>query len=266
MYELGLRHTTDKLTIQLGEFGTLPFDVAAIRTIKFQRTERGLVQARKHLSEALSVGLTSGGDLVTATRIWLDKPDWPATRPDREDPDEPGFLEKLADLEEHVGGLPGSLTVFGEIMAAMNQVITEIGERVNKANASGAPASARLALANELAEQLTPHAARLGEVAVDFQLAVEKVDPGVRHILGVSPRNPEEEEATREFRNSVKGALPPVREYIASARDLSGQLKESGEVSRSLRRVNGRTRTALAKMIETSERVVRWGDLLDGDS
>jgi hypothetical protein len=39
MHELGLRHTTDKLTIQIGERGRLPFDVSTIRTIQFVRTE-----------------------------------------------------------------------------------------------------------------------------------------------------------------------------------------------------------------------------------
>lgn len=33
MYELGLRHTTGRVTIQIGEKGRLPFDVASIRTI-----------------------------------------------------------------------------------------------------------------------------------------------------------------------------------------------------------------------------------------
>jgi len=71
MYELGLRHTTGRVTIQIGEKGRLPFDVAAIRTIMFRRTEGGLVQARKDLSKALAANLDSGGDPVAATRIWF---------------------------------------------------------------------------------------------------------------------------------------------------------------------------------------------------
>jgi len=265
MYELGLRHTTGKLTIQLGESGKLPFDVSAIRTIMFQRSERGLVQARKRLSEVLSVGLSSGGDLATATRIWLDKPNWPAPSSRRENSDEPGFLEKLTDLEEHVGRLPENMTLMGEIMNQMNDVTTEIGERTKKANANGAPASARLALANELAERLTPHAERLDEVATDYQLAVEKVDPGVRHILGIPSSYPER--AARDaFRSSVRGALPPIRDYIKSAEQLVEQLEVSGEMSRSVRRVYGRTRNALVKMIKTSEKTLGWGDLLEDGS
>ena len=56
MYELGLRHTTGKLTVQIGERGRRPFDVAAIRTIMFKHSAAGLVEARKALSKSLAVG------------------------------------------------------------------------------------------------------------------------------------------------------------------------------------------------------------------
>ena len=230
----------------------------------FKRTEGGLIQARKKLSGALSAGLEGGGDHVTATRVWLDRPDWPVFSGHDEDIDEPGFLEKLADLEEHVGQLPASMEVVGEIMEEMNSVTTEIGERVEKANSTGAPASARLALADELARRLTPHSERLEETALEFTLAVEKVDPGVRHILKVEPTEEAEEQAVGEFRKSLDEALPPVRQYIQSAQTLAGHLQDTGEISRSLRKVNSRTRAALARLVATSERLLEWGDLLSG--
>ncbi len=266
MYELGLRHTTGKLTIQLGETGRLPFDVAAIRTIKFQRTERRLVEARKKLSEALSVGLTSGGDFVTATRVWLDQPTMQVVSTNEEESDGPGFLEKLADLEEHVGRLPTSMTLVGEIMMAMKDITTKIGERVTKANVSGAPASVKLSLANQLAESLSPHVSRLEEVVTDFELVVEKVEPGVMYILGASPQNQEEEEAIRGFRNATKEILPPIQQYVKSASDLNDRLKDTGEMSRSIRKVNGRTRKSLEKLIKASEQIMRWADYIEAQS
>jgi hypothetical protein len=56
MYELGLRHTRNLLTIQIGEYGQLPFDIHAIRTIEFSRSERGLIDARNKLR---AMGLSS---------------------------------------------------------------------------------------------------------------------------------------------------------------------------------------------------------------
>jgi hypothetical protein len=53
MYELGLRHSKAKATIQIGQRQRLPFDVAAIRTIIFPRTDGGLIEVRRQLVEAL---------------------------------------------------------------------------------------------------------------------------------------------------------------------------------------------------------------------
>jgi hypothetical protein len=113
MYELGLRHTRDKITIQIGEHERLPFDVNTIRTVKFKRTEAGLIDARNALEEAIRAALNGDGKPVTATRVWnelatlepgavaaaaaksleVDDPD------DREDEDAPGQLDLLATGE-----------------------------------------------------------------------------------------------------------------------------------------------------------------------
>lgn len=70
MYELGLRHSRDLLTIQIGQAGRLPFDLSVIRTIQFMRTESGLVDLRNQLEEILKAGLRGDFDSVTATRLW----------------------------------------------------------------------------------------------------------------------------------------------------------------------------------------------------
>src|SRR5262249_31637457 len=72
MYELGLRHTRNKLTVQLGEYSRLPFDVNVIRTVMFSRSENGLINARKELQQLLETGLADEWDPVSATRVWND--------------------------------------------------------------------------------------------------------------------------------------------------------------------------------------------------
>ena len=56
MYELGLRHTRDKLTVQIGEYGRLPFDISTIRTIQFSQSPMGLINAREELIHVLEEG------------------------------------------------------------------------------------------------------------------------------------------------------------------------------------------------------------------
>ena len=71
MYELGMRHMKNKLTVQIGEKGRLPFDITVIRTIQFNRTETGLVEARESLQRTIKADVERGPRPVTATRVWL---------------------------------------------------------------------------------------------------------------------------------------------------------------------------------------------------
>lgn len=104
MYELGLRHTKNKLTVQIGERERLPFDITVIRTIQFVRTETGLVEARTKLQEAIAAGIERGPQPVTATRVWRGSsevtPEVPETIELEEQNEEPGFLDMLAETEE----------------------------------------------------------------------------------------------------------------------------------------------------------------------
>src|ERR1700676_3102959 len=127
MYELGLRHTTGKLTIQIGEREHLPFDLAAIRTIRFRRTEAGLIEARKKLSYAIGVGLKDGGDPVTATRVWFENlaasSSTSTLSPVTDEPEEElGFLEKLADMIDGMAGL----TRIAENIASLTNEVTAL--------------------------------------------------------------------------------------------------------------------------------------------
>ena len=57
MYELGLRHSRDLLTVPIGEQGRLPFDISVIRTVRFKREEYSMIEARNELQEILESGL-----------------------------------------------------------------------------------------------------------------------------------------------------------------------------------------------------------------
>lgn len=267
MYELGLRHTTGRLTIQLGEKGKLPFDVAAIRTIMFRRTPGGLVRARKQLSETLSTGLKNRIRHVTATRIWLEaEQEWAyhETEAERSD-EEPGFLEKITDLEENIGKLPEHINVVTEVTVAMRSLTTNTHSQTKNVSRTGAPASARLHLLNKLAKDLEPHAEKLTLIAIDFELAVQKVDPGARHILSVA-KGGSKEAQTEELRRNVRNLLVEVESYVGAVSELKIRLAETGEATRSLRRVNGKTRAAFDRLIKASEQLLKWRKFLEDGS
>jgi hypothetical protein len=264
MYELGLRHTTGKLTIQLGEKDRLPFDVAAIRTIMFRRTAGGLVQARKRLAETLSAGLRARDDSrLTVAGIWQASGGTAPEDPDFElAGDEAGFLEKLADLETNVVRLPELMTETVEIMRAMTKFTLETREEADRINQSKGPASARLAVANKLAKNLEPHADELAEIAKTYDLAVEKVGPGVRHILGAEASDDEEREKIEEFKGVIAKSLDAAEKYVKANEELRERLKTSGEATRLLRRVNGRISSSLQKLNRSTGEMLAWRSLL----
>jgi len=263
MYELGLRHTTGKATIQIGEKGKLPFDIAAIRTTMFTRTPGRLVQARKQLSEVLSASLQKRFKHVTATRVWMEGVALLPVRTDEAEAvgDEPGYLEKLVDLEENLDKLPEYMNEVSELMSRMNEETTAARMKTEKATKSKAPASARLVIADQLARELTPYAEKLHGIADGLYFAVQKVNPGVRHLLSLPLDGPEGGEL-KKFRESVTVSLESTESYVAAAAGLREQLSGTGEVTRSLRNVTGRIQRALDRLIGASSELLNWRALL----
>lgn len=133
MYELGMRHTRNLLTVQIGEYGRLPFDVTTIRTVQFSRSRSGLIAARNELAEILQQGLAGEYDPVTATRVWNETEevvDLIALDQDVEnstaDDDEAGFLDRLAVGEDAINSL-------GPITEDVTAFVTRLGEEASAA-------------------------------------------------------------------------------------------------------------------------------------
>jgi hypothetical protein len=153
MYELGLRHTKNKLTIQLGEQGRLPFDINIIRTIRFNRTERGLIEAREALRAALEAGLRGQFDQVTATRVWNEAEGPPLAALEESHlvksqaaEEEPGFLELLAESEEAMPRLIECITEMGRIINQMGELSRSATDELSKSDSAGGGAGGRLAI------------------------------------------------------------------------------------------------------------------------
>jgi len=272
MYELGLRHTTGKLTIQVGERERLPFDVAAIRTIMFKRTEGGLVQARKDLSKALAANLDSGGDPVTATRIWFESPEegLPETAEPEErktsvkhEDDAPGFLELLADTESGSQSMAQTLSAASAIMQDITQIYTDATAAVREADARGGGAAARLALADRTASQLEEPAARLEVVSGDYERTVQRIEPGLEYLLKRLIDEPEQLAEVPEFPAQLRTLVDAAGTMADGALGMRQNTLEMGKASRTLRRVGSRLAASFTKMAEVSIRVANWRKLLD---
>lgn len=272
MYELGLRHTTGRVTIQIGEKGRLPFDVAAIRTIMFKRTDAGLVQARKDLSKSLAANLDSGGDPVTATRIWFEAPAVQQQRADVahtdsrdtsvEDDDTPGFLELLAEMETGNQSLVQTMSAAASIIQDISTVYTEATESVRQADARGGGAAARLVIAERTAEKLDEQAARLEVVSGEYARTVDRIEPGIQYLLGRLADEPKQLAEIPDFLNQVQGLCDAARTSIDGSLTMRINALEIGKASRSLKRVGQRLAPSFKRFADTSSRVASWASLV----
>jgi hypothetical protein len=273
MYELGLRHTTGKVTIQIGEKGRLPFDVAAIRTIMFKRSDAGLVQARKDLSKALAANLDSGGDPVSATRVWFealtieqDEPEDEAEGKqglESETDDAPGFLELLAEMETGIQSLGQTMTGAVSIVQDISTIYTDGVEAVRQADARGGGAGARLVIAEQIAARLGEQASKLEVVSGEYARTVERVEPGLRFVFESLAEDPQQLAEVPNFPNQVGALCAAARGSIQNTLEMKNSVIETGKASRSLKRVGHRLAPAFIRFAETSERVAGWDSMVN---
>lgn len=271
MYELGLRHTTGKLTLQIGERNRLPFDVSTIRTILFKRTEVGFIEAKRSLVRALAEGLESGGDPVSATRIWfeIDQNKYGASLDETEeealieDDEEPGFLELIAATESGIVAIGQTLNTGGSILGEISRVLEEGTAKINSLPTSGNYSAAKLAAANRIAASLEGPALKLRIVAQDYARHVEQASPGMVYMLQELVRSPDQLQEAGDFPEQIKGLVIAAATQMESASEFVATMRHSGNATRSMKKVTASIAQSTEKIRQASGTIASWRSLVD---
>ena len=272
MYELGLRHTTGKLTIQIGERNRLPFDISTIRTILFKRTEVGFIEAKRNLVRALAEGLNSGGDPVTATRIWFESRNTnyeaansqePEVGISPDDVDEPGFLELIAATESGITEIGQTVNTVSSILGEITRVLEDGTAKINALPASGNYSASKLAVANRIAAALEDPALKLRIVAQDYARHVEQASPGMVYMLQELIRAPEQLQKAGEFPAQIKGLVTAASTLLDSLGALIDTMRQGGKATRSMRKVTASIAQSAEKIRDASAVIAAWRSLLD---
>jgi hypothetical protein len=266
MYELGLRHTTGKLTIQIGERSRLPFDVSSIRTIIFKRTEVGLIDARKRLAQAIGAGLQHGGDPVSATRVWFELPilsssgDRSRESNPTADDEELGFLEKMTDMLEGMENSTRIATTIAAVTTEIGQLARETTEQTERINQLGGAPGARLEVANRFARNLDGPAARLEVLAGEYGQSIERINPGVLYVLNKLRADPEARQDAGEFPSQIMSLILAVEGTIPQLEGFRASLVQSGEATRevSVYRPSSSLRHDLTRLARREETCFPW--------
>lgn len=266
MYELGLRHTRDKITIQVGEHERLPFDVNTIRTVKFKRSEAGLIDARNSLVEALRAALKGDSTPVTATRVWdalggLNADDVARASAlsfvnddpaDTEDDDTLGRLDLLAQGEvalERIGAILGD---FSSHMQEMTAVNADIAPRLTDTKSF----AARLTLVKHLADDLKSPAAKMDTTSGNYYESVEQIDEMMAIVIDELTTNPEP-----LADDGVQTFAAAVVEMCANAEGANVSFTGALQAVREMRKWSKLLRPA-SKSIEHSLNTVLRGNMI----
>lgn len=267
MYELGLRHSKHAVTVQIGEYGRLPFDLQSIRTIQFKRDEMGLIDARNSLVEALRAGLQSGPTALRATEVFtdgagsgvdLDADSARSTAPDSPDeaPEEPGLLEVMAEGE---AALTHVATVLQDVSDGIQQVgaaTAAAGERIQEPEVAKKGFAGRLIVARDLATELEPLVEGMSKDAADFTADVSLIDAMLKNILARAGE--EDPVEIQDFLDHIEEMLSAAEGSVVGIMQMRGEVKNVRSLSRDLRPASDTLDRALGEFISSIRVMLDW--------
>jgi len=268
MYELGLRHTRNRLTILIGEYGQLPFDIADIRTIQFSKSDRGLIDARKELERALLTGLAELPEPIAATRIWnsqgtlvkaLSESTQPTDASELEEValDEKGLMERLATMEDSFPILTSISEKIASVLGRLGDVATSASAEINVSNVSNPTAKGRLNVIAKFARSLQPSADELSEQTTQFQRLMSEMDEEMIGLLSFIEGHPEVDDVDT-YLDSVVGLAKSTGEAMESIGGFGVIVESLADLSQTLRRPSKQIVDAVKSMTSVVEFTDEW--------
>lgn len=270
MYELGLRHTRDALTLQIGEYDRLPFDITVIRTIQFSRSPYGLIKARRRLVEMLETGLAGEYDPVTATRIW-NQPDsigvsvrTPQLPEGEDQPAEdetsepPGFVDLIAEAEQYQQLLSDATNAIAARMAELGSAAEEATQRTAQSDARGAGMQGRLAVIAQFANEVNSIGEQLESNVNDYESAMAAVSAGTIALIERIEEDPSQLRDAMDFGQIVRRLAMNAREALESQQVFTATLRENARASRVLRQPVRRVTNALDRFAAATQSMDEW--------
>jgi hypothetical protein len=267
MYELGLRHTRQKLTVQIGEFGRLPFDINTIRTIQFSRSPIGLINARDELIQMLEAGLAGGFDPVTATRVWEN-----ATTPANEEevgaqvtsdgePDQSGaegFVDVMATAEEQQDALVPAVEAVASCLQSLGDLAQMSAEEMARSDAAGKGMRGRLQIATRHAQGLTTIATELDQAVDNYVAVLTGFGAGTLALIQRMEEDPAALAELEEFGMLTRQLAMTTRGSMTQLAGMVEAMNTGAKLSRVLREPTKRVTSALDRFTRATSIVDEW--------
>ena len=275
MYELGLRHSLKALTIQVADAETpLPFDVKAIRTIMVNRSQYGLIDARKKLTLAIEMGLEGKMDMVSATRVWetlrnsdgkdlsvylgdsLEAQDR-VGEPDEEDSD--GYIEIILGLNDSLSALTASTGAIGECLTEMNAETLSASQEMNDSNSDLSPKE-RLGTIRRFATILGNRAATFDRLTSVYESDLQTIDAQVSPLLAMMAEYPslQDQENPSAFLDSIAQLPKAAREAFEGLSGFANAASQLSMMSKMLKEPVKLIVRGIARMADSVSLMENW--------
>ena len=269
MYELGLRHTRNLLTVQIGEYGRLPFDVNIIRTVQFSRSAHGLITARNELIQVLETGLAGEYDLVSATRVWNEvqeaeanssasSPDGDDQPVDADQPEPPGFLDLIAEAEDNQQPLVEAVQAIGERLAELGRGAESATRRMAESDARGAGMRGRLAITTEFAYEIDQISDELERDVDKYVTAISAVSSGNLAIIERLEEDPAQLQGAMDLGRLLRQLAERTRVALESQQGFVSSMNEAARASRVMRAPVRRVSSALDRFAASTQVMDEW--------
>ncbi len=271
MYELGLRHTRDKLTVQMGEYERLPFDVNIIRTIQFRRTEAGLIDARENLMETLRAALQGSATPVTATRLWSelepigsDTLAEVAARSEAQEEDDSGeeasagFIDILAEGEAAITRMTEILQRQAQLMEDLTAITTDTANEISASDTRGGGFAGRLQIARRLAAQLQSLSSEMDELSDEYVRKVDTMGAAVDYIIGTVESDPTTLDDAHEYFEGIVGMADAAEEAAVGLTSVLHGSRDMAKIARDLVPVSKILVRSITRFLSGNETIIGW--------
>jgi hypothetical protein len=266
MYELGLRHTRDKLTIQIGEYDRLPFDVSTIRTIQFSRSTHGLIKARDQLVQVLKAGLEGAYDPVTPTILWNgdavplgdEITDGEQTRDEAGGEESLGFVDILAKSEEEQEKLVPALEDVAKCITNLGGLAQKYADELGRSDAAGKGMRGRLQVITRFAVDAGVVAEQLDSVVDHYVSVLDPFSAGMIALIQRMENDPDARDEAQEFGMLTRRTAAVTRESIAGLAGLVESIGNNASASRVLRGPSHRLTSALDRFVAATAVIDEW--------
>ena len=278
MYELGLRHSLHKLTIQVADDATaLPFDVKAIRTIMINRTQYGLIEARKRLTRAIEDGLQDGSDLFAATRVWEALRNGVSTdltpflgvdaaveTPIVDDAEAEGYIELIMNLSNDFSALTTSTEAIAACIVALGEE-TEASSRDIDSLPGDSSDKLRLTLLQKFANTLNKRGQEFLDLTGAFDRDLRALDARVTPLLELIAANESLQhlEGVDTYLDSISSLAESAREGMSGLGSFAASVKTLGVMTKVLRGPSNLIVSGVAKMSDAAALLENWDAAAD---